>query len=124
MSQPSLKSDPKNDKPKVVYEDALYLASATDLLARLRRVPARNHFVMLIGHNPGLHDLALALAEAKSADAVGSHLRATKFPTSTLAVLRFDASSWTKVKPGSGHVTHFMTPSRLEKARAAAHTMG
>ena len=49
-------------RPAVEMEDGLYLASAAELLARLRRLPADRREVMLIGHNPGLHELAVSLA--------------------------------------------------------------
>ncbi|MGH7008726.1 MAG: SixA phosphatase family protein, partial [Stellaceae bacterium] len=40
--------------PDIVYEEALYLADAKQLLQRLRRVPDDVRSVMLVGHNPGL----------------------------------------------------------------------
>jgi phosphohistidine phosphatase len=43
-------------------EDALYSAGAEELLERLRSVPASTSSVLVIGHNPGLHELALSLA--------------------------------------------------------------
>ena len=46
----------------VVVEDELYGASADRLLARIRLVPDEAESVMVIGHNPGLHELALVLA--------------------------------------------------------------
>src|SRR5262245_29809534 len=46
----------------IELEDALYGASSEELLARLRTVPGSVESVMLIGHNPGLQDLALDLA--------------------------------------------------------------
>ncbi len=49
--------------PKIVLDEGLYLAAADRLLARLRRVPAPAERVLLVGHNPGLHELALFLAE-------------------------------------------------------------
>ena len=52
--------------PKILLEDGLYLAAGDRLLARLRRVPTACERVMLVGHNPGLHELALFLAESAS----------------------------------------------------------
>src|SRR5579863_8717406 len=49
-------------RPQVKIEDGLYLAGAEALLTRLRRVPARTASVLVLGHNPGLQVLALALA--------------------------------------------------------------
>jgi phosphohistidine phosphatase len=49
-------------RTKIQVEDELYAAPAEALLERLRRMPERITSAMLIGHNPGLQDLALALA--------------------------------------------------------------
>jgi phosphohistidine phosphatase SixA len=62
-------------------EPELYAASSAKLLERIRIVPEEIAAVMLIGHNPGLQDLVLALA---SAGAELERLKA-KFPTATLA---------------------------------------
>jgi phosphohistidine phosphatase len=68
--------------PKIVLEDALYLAPGERLLARLRRVPAAPERVLLVGHNPGLHELALFLAETVSGSLFA---RLGGFPTGVLA---------------------------------------
>ncbi len=98
-------------KPEVVHEDALYLASAQVALARIRKVRAKVHHVMLIGHNPGLHALACELAGTgprKDLDAL-----AEKFPTAGLALVVFAARAWSKVERGAGRLELFMTPKRL-----------
>jgi len=65
--------------PKIHYEDGLYLASRTVLMQRLCELEERYDTVMVIGHNPGLHELAMALA---TPDSVGfSTLVNGKFPT-------------------------------------------
>ena len=105
-------------KLECVFEDALYLACASELLARLRRVPRAKPRVMMIGHNPGIHDLALTLTASGDA-----HLRANlaaKFPTAALAVLTFKGDAWSKVGPGMGTLTHFIKPSQLLKGHATA----
>ena len=48
-------------RPSVQTEDALYLASPATLLRRLRRIKEACGTVMVIGHNPGLHELASLL---------------------------------------------------------------
>ena len=48
----------------VRLEDGLYAASAEELLERLRTVPEDVASVLLIGHNPGLQDVALASRRA------------------------------------------------------------
>ena len=48
--------------PTVVYEDGFYLAPASQLLARVRKVEAKVRHVMIVGHDPGMHGLAVELA--------------------------------------------------------------
>ena len=100
--------------PAVVYDDALYLASATALLTRLRRVQPKWRRVLIVGHNPGLHDLALHMISRRDDDLHAA--LASKFATAALAVQAFDVAAWHDVAPHSGELTHFMTPSRLQKA--------
>lgn len=65
--------------PKILFEDALYLAGHAALMQRLRQIDERYDAVMVIGHNPGLHELAMMLA---TPDSVGfSTLVNGKFPT-------------------------------------------
>ena len=67
------------EPPQVLYEDGLYLASRARLMQRLRRVDERVAALLLIGHNPGLHELAMALAEPDAPAAQA--LAEGKFPT-------------------------------------------
>lgn len=96
--------------PVVVrLEQALYAASAGDLLERLRRVPDDTASVMLIGHNPGLHDLALALAtEGEERERLGR-----KFPTGALATLSSAGASWRELAEGGATLTAFVVPKEL-----------
>ena len=92
-------------------EDGLYGADAEDLLDRLRTVPVGVECVLVIGHNPALHDLALRLAGDGDDEAM-QQLRA-KFPTGALATLEFDAGSWAKLGNGRAHLTRFVAPKSL-----------
>jgi phosphohistidine phosphatase len=67
-------------KPQVLYEEALYLADQPRLLRRLRELNEPAVSVMVIGHNPGLHELAVALAPADC-----RALADDKFPTGVRA---------------------------------------
>lgn len=99
--------------PRVIYDNAVYMALPEKLMERLRAgtsaEPARH--VMIVGHNPGLEELAMLLAGSGPADA-RSRL-ATKFPTAAAAVISFDADRWDGVTPGSGRLEHFLTPKHL-----------
>ena len=49
-------------RPKTVYEERLYEASLGELIALLNEVPDDINDLLVIGHNPGVHALADALA--------------------------------------------------------------
>ena len=74
------------DQAEVLVTDDLYGADAAELLHRLGEVDQNIASVMIVGHNPGLHDLALELTGDGDAAAI-SQLH-TKFPTGALATLQ------------------------------------
>ena len=92
----------------VLFEDQLYLTNAETLLERLRHLPATVKTVLMIGHNPGLHELALMLTGRGDAKSI-SRLE-DKFPTAALAVLTFPETAWRDVGPSSGCLEGFITP--------------
>ena len=68
--------------PRSVVEDELYLATRENLIQRLRLLDDRDVNVMVVGHNPGLHELAIALADKNSPR---FRALAAKFPTTACA---------------------------------------
>jgi phosphohistidine phosphatase len=70
-------------RPRSIIEDELYLASRERLMDRLRRIDEADANVLVIGHNPGLHELAVALAEKNSPNFRA--LASGKFPTAAYA---------------------------------------
>jgi phosphohistidine phosphatase len=97
--------------PTVEFEDGLYLASPATLLARLRKIRSAISSVMIVGHDPGMHGLAVELCGR--GEAAHMHRLASKFPTAALAVISFKASQWSQVKPQAGCLEDFMTPRLL-----------
>lgn len=93
----------------VRLEADLYAASADTLLERLRAVPEEVASVMLVGHNPGLQDLALALA---STGAELARLEA-KFPTAALATLTLPRATWRRLSPGGAVLSAYVVPKQL-----------
>jgi phosphohistidine phosphatase len=83
---PSLEGD-----IQVLVADGLYGADVEQLLERLRALPDSVPSVLLIGHNPGLHELVLRLApgervrpaEGEPADRHARHARAHAGPLAT-----------------------------------------
>jgi phosphohistidine phosphatase len=102
--------EPWPDTPLVEPMDALYLATAGQLLDALREVPETVRSVLLIGHNPGMHDLALTLCADTAAPA--ARQLAAQFPTAALAEFTI-GSPWSRVMPGSGRLVRFLTPRAL-----------
>ncbi|MGL4395922.1 MAG: SixA phosphatase family protein [Hyphomicrobium sp.] len=97
-------------RPEIRYPADLYLASAVDMLNLLRNSGGTHERVLLIGHNPGVHSLALMLTGKGSFDATERLME--KFPTAGLALLTFDIAAWRDLQPASGHLDAFMTPKR------------
>jgi phosphohistidine phosphatase len=94
------------------YLRSLYLAPPSRILAALRRTPDEAESVLMVGHNPGFEHLALGLAGADSEPAAQRDMEA-KFPTAALAELRFEASRWRDVAPGTGKLVRFVIPRAL-----------
>ena len=93
---------------RVEFEEDLYGASAEALLDRLRSVPDAITSVMLIGHNPGLQELALRLTRPGKKRAA---LEA-KFPTAALATIEPTTTSWRKLVPSGSRLSGYTTPSK------------
>jgi phosphohistidine phosphatase len=96
------------------YEKGIYMADAASLLRRLRRLTDRLASVMIIGHNPGLEQLALLLIG--SSDAPLGRRLAEKFPPGAIAVIAADVERWTDLAPGGGRLEAFIRPKDLLEA--------
>jgi phosphohistidine phosphatase len=97
------------DEMEIRMERDLYAASSAQLLDLLRGLGDEVDSAMLIGHNPGIEDLAVELAGRgeRLAD-----LRA-KFPTAALASLEL-AGDWPDLGPGRAELVGFVKPRELE----------
>lgn len=94
---------------EVRVESSLYTFDAAPLLDRLRAVSEGVASVMLIGHNPAIHELAVILAtRGERVEAL-----AQKYPTGALAEIDFPAGSWHQVGTAPGHLTRFVVPREL-----------
>jgi phosphohistidine phosphatase len=107
--------EPWDDTPLIEPMDSLYLANPMQLTAALHGVAETVRSVLVIGHNPGLHDLALSLAGPKAVATGGATERALAegFPTAALAEFTI-AGSWWDLREGSGKLEHFLTPKMLD----------
>lgn len=96
----------------VVFEDELYLAALPALMRRLRRLDEGTGAVLLIGHNPGLHELALALA---AEDSPGyPTLAEGRFPTASRASFVIE-TGWAELGRSRHALRDFVTPKSLRR---------
>jgi phosphohistidine phosphatase len=100
---------PALDAATVSLEPELYAASADTLLERLHAVPGEVASVMLIGHNPGLEDLARLLAS----DGPELGRLETKFPTAALATLTLPTATWQRLFEADALLTAYVVPKEL-----------
>lgn len=89
----------------IEIEDGLYAAGAEVLLARVCELPESVGSVLLIGHNPGLQDLALTLCP-------GSGRLAEKFPTGALAGFAL-STPWSRLGEEEAELIAFVVPRDL-----------
>jgi len=97
--------------PETLYEDGLYLADARSLVRRLQNVPDGRTSVMVVGHNPGLHELAVLLLQS-GAGPLARRLK-DSMPTGALAVFELDGP-WAGLDRGSGRLLDYVTPKELK----------
>jgi phosphohistidine phosphatase len=91
--------------PPVRYESRVYEATVLGLLMLVREFPDDQRTVLIVGHNPGLAELAVGLAapppEPPSA-----------FPTAAIAVLGL-AGNWASAGPGEARLLAFAVPADM-----------
>ena len=94
--------------PEVQALDRLYGASVTDIVALVRATDPAFHIVLIVGHNPGLHELVVRLARTGRGldDAI------EKFPTAALASLTF-AGEWRELDARTAVLDRFVRPRDL-----------
>ena len=100
---------------KADYREALYLAEAGKILGLVQAAPAGVSALMVVGHNPGLEELATLLARepVRRKERVRRDVLEEKFPTGALAVLDFDIEKWRGIRPGEGKLADFVRPRDL-----------
>jgi phosphohistidine phosphatase len=102
-------------EPVVEQLPELYGADAAELLRIIRNArKAHSQRLLLVGHNPGMHELALALTG--SGGAAGRKALADNLPTSGLAILDFVIDDWEDVAFRRGKLVSFVSPKLLKHA--------
>jgi phosphohistidine phosphatase len=89
---------------KIKPVDALYPGSSAALLKATWQLNDKYNSLLIIGHNPGLSDLACYLLGTQDASWI---------PTSGLVVISFHYDRWQEIKPGEGTMLHYIQPKAL-----------
>jgi phosphohistidine phosphatase len=97
--------------PASTVVETLYDATPHALLAGIKMLPTTVRTALIVGHNPGLHELALMLIASGDID-TRERLR-EGLPTSGLAVIDFAFEDWSRLHPHSGRLDRFVSPKAL-----------
>jgi phosphohistidine phosphatase len=94
-------------EPTVVHDRTLYGASAEELLEEVRATGGSDRAVMLVGHNPGIAELAVEIAAGGDAldQLVEGGMR-----TCALAVVSLPVRTWSELAAGCGELVGLFTP--------------
>ena len=97
-------------RPRTTFEPRVYGASAAELLELARQTPSGVRSLMIVGHEPTMSELTLALA----GDDRGSTLDRVraKFPTAAIAILAF-TGSWPELGSRKAQLAEFVVPDDL-----------
>ncbi len=108
-------------RPPAVFESQVYGASARSLMSLVRQLPPAARAGLVVGHDPGLPELAVMLAAetekddsqaaTRTAGTALDRMRA-KFPTAAIAVLNL-GGRWSELGPGRARLTCFVTPREM-----------
>jgi phosphohistidine phosphatase len=99
--------------PKLVEEEGIYNAGRDKLIGIIRK--ARDaHVLLVVGHNPGLHELAVSLIA--SGDVEARERVNEKLPTTGLVVIDLPFDDWSRLHPNAGRIERFVSPRLIEEA--------
>jgi len=104
--------------PPVAYEARLYESGPEAILTVIKETAREVRMLLVIGHNPGLQDVARLLIA--SGDVEARERLNEGLPTAGLAVIDFAAKNWRTLHSHGGRLERFVTPRSL--AAATDHT--
>ena len=100
--------------PSVVNDKRLYEATPQTILKVIQECKPEVHTLMIVGHNPGLQELAILLIASGNLEA--RQRLNEKFPAAGLLVIDFALDDWARVHAQSGRLDHFVSPHSLAAA--------
>lgn len=99
--------------PRVTRDERIYNVSPERLISVIGETRGARS-LLVVGHNPSLHDVAVQLIAAGDVEA--RERVSEKLPTSGLVVIEFSIDDWSKLHSRSGRLEHFVTPRLLAGA--------
>lgn len=91
------------NKRLITHHD-LYLASAKDIINISRNISSEESTVMIVGHNPGMHEALNYFAQGKVSD----------MPSCSVAIIQFDVQDWKEINNENGDLLAFEFPKKLQ----------
>jgi phosphohistidine phosphatase len=99
------------DPQDAAIDRALYSADAGDILAMLHEAPEGTVSVLVVGHNPTLHQLAFSISAQHECDALNRLAR--DFPPGALAQIDISDTAWADLGAGTGRLVSLVAPGDL-----------
>jgi phosphohistidine phosphatase len=99
--------------PRVARDARIYNASPQTLIEVIGETRDARA-LLVVGHNPGLHDLAVQLIA--SGDVEARERINEKLPTSGLVVIEFPYDDWSRLHRSSGRLERFVSPRLIAAA--------
>jgi phosphohistidine phosphatase len=99
--------------PRHSNEERIYNASTEGLIELIGETRSAQS-LLVVGHNPGLHDAAMQLIVSGDVEMRGS--LSEKLPTSGLVLIEFALDDWSRLHRQSGRLDRFVTPRQLAAA--------
>lgn len=90
---------------RIVGEARLYHAPPATMLGFVRRAPDDAQTLMVVGHNPGMTELANMLAD----------IRIDNMPTAGMLCVEFDVPRWSEIDPDAAQFAWFDFPKKVSR---------
>jgi phosphohistidine phosphatase len=95
--------------------EQLYDATPDAILALIKETPAKVQSLLVIAHNPGLHELALMLVASGNVKA--REQLEENLPTAGLVIVDLPYDEWRTLRRESGRLERFVTPKLLRTGK-------
>lgn len=112
----SLAAAAMHGRPQVAFDERIYESTPQALLAVIRETGRQDRTLLMVGHNPGMHELAVQLVA--TGDIETRQRLHEDFPTAGLAVIEFALGDWDRLHPQAGRLERFIDPRAIAEPTA------